>query len=121
MYTNTIYHFRNFTVRYIFLSFHKFIKISVFTLHNYFVFISCTGCIKKNATRENNALSKNNQKHFANIFWGKGIRHYPIFNIHSYFTMNGHIFLLFLEYVEEIGGKKWAILHQHAIAMILHN
>ena len=76
---------------------------------------------KKNATRENNALSKNNQKHFANIFWGKGIRHYPIFNIHSYFTINGHIFLLFLEYVEEIGGKKWAILHQHAIAMILHN
>ena len=97
-----------------------FIKKAPHTRHQIAINIY-TGCIKKNATRENNALSKNNQKHFANIFWGKGIRHYPIFNIHSYFTMNGHIFLLFLEYVEEIGGKKWAIFRQHAIVMTLHN
>ena len=77
--------------------------------------------IKINATRENKALSKNNQKHSANILWGKGVRHNPIVNIHSYFIINGHIFLLFLEYVEEIGGKKWAILRQHAIVMTLHN
>ena len=83
--------------------------------------VHSTGCIKINATRENNALSKNNQKHSANIFWGKGIRHYPIFNIHSYFTMKGHIFLLFLEYVEEIGGKKWPIFRQHGLVMALHN
>ena len=66
-------------------------------------------------------LSKNKWKHSANILWGKGIRHNPIFNIHSYFTINGHIFLLFLEYVEEIGGKKWAMFRQHAIVMTLHN
>ena len=86
-----------------------------------FLFSLYLGVSKKNATRENNALSKNNQKHIVNIFWGKGIRHYPIFNIRSYFTKNGHIFLLFLEYVEEIEGKNWAIFRQHDIAMTLHN
>ena len=83
--------------------------------------LASTGCIKKNATGENKALSKNNEKHSANILWAKGIQHYPIFNIHSHFTSNGHIFLFFLEYVEEIGGKKWPILHQHGIVMALHN